>query len=120
MTSIPVVDCKQSKFGCCPDGWTDASGPNGDGCDLDGSGDNSGLLVTTISSLLSGIFNTVTGMTGSGESVTTERVWPETDDCNLTEFGCCPNGRKKATGPRYYGCTCEDCKFFCFYLKICC
>lgn len=110
VTSIPVVDCKQSKYGCCPDGWTDATGPNGDGCDVDGSGDGGagGGLVTTISSIVTGILNKVT------ETLATDRspvLWPETDDCNLTEFGCCPNGRTKATGPRYYGCTCEDCEY---------
>lgn len=95
-----VTDCSRSKFGCCPDGWNEAQGPNGEGCE-EGSGDISTFLASTINTVMN-IF------------ITTEVPVTEEDiDCSLTEFGCCPNGKKKATGIRYYGCTCHDYPFGC-------
>ena len=74
--------CSTSKFGCCPDGITPATGNNFEGCE-EASGDID--------------FNATA-------------IAPS-ENCNLTEFGCCPDGKTRATGPRYYGCTCEQCKF---------
>lgn len=87
-------NCSTMPFGCCPDGTTAASGANFQGC-----GDESGT--TTEESL------NCTDVSCISTATTTE----SSIDCNATEFGCCPNGKKLATGPRYYGCTCEDCEF---------
>lgn len=98
-----VKDCSKSKFGCCPDGWNEAQGPNGEGCE-EGSGD-----ISFISSTIASVMKIFTGATDSTEEVSTYSL-----DCNMTEFGCCPNGKTQATGPRYYGCTCHDCKYYYF------
>ena len=81
--------CVNSTFGCCQDGITSATGPDFEGC-VEGSGDIDMNCTDT----------TCATVTTDGTQI----------DCNATEFGCCPNGKKAATGPRYYGCTCEDCK----------
>ncbi|OTF72246.1 hypothetical protein BLA29_005219, partial [Euroglyphus maynei] len=95
-----VKDCSRSKFGCCPDGWNEAQGPNGEGCE-EGSGDISAFLASTINTVMNLFVTTEAPVTG------------DDIDCSLTEFGCCPNGKTKATGPRYYGCTCHDYPFGC-------
>nr|XP_027204924.1 papilin-like [Dermatophagoides pteronyssinus] len=95
-----VRDCSRSKFGCCPDGWNEAQGPNGEGCE-EGSGDISTFLASTIDSVMNLFVTSEAPVTG------------DDIDCSLTEFGCCPNGKKKAIGPRYYGCTCHDYPFGC-------
>lgn len=102
-----VKDCSKSKFGCCPDGWNEAQGPNGEGCE-EGSGD-----ISFISSTIASVMKLFTGVTESTPEVSTYSL-----DCNLTEFGCCPNGKTQATGPRYYGCTCHDCKYFSFKIFV--
>ena len=121
-----IVECSKTRFGCCPDGWTEAGGPNGEDCD-DGSGDGSSIFITSTLSYLGSLLNVVTGI-GVTEITRTEDIIIPTvgsvdnvnvsTNCNYSEFGCCPNGKKEATGPRYYGCKCEDCKYL-FYLFFC-
>jgi hypothetical protein len=99
----PETPCSQTTFGCCPDGVSPSTGKNFEGCD-EGSGD-----------AIEGSFNCTddTCITSIMPELTTDlsATTPEAVNCSATEFGCCPDGKKKATGPRYYGCTCEDCKF---------
>lgn len=112
--SISVKDCSSSRFGCCPDGWSEAQGPNGDGCE-DGSGDQNLFITSTLSSV-GKIFTTLLDFYDGADTTTTPL---DSDDCSQTEFGCCPNGIKKATGPRYYGCTCHECQYqLDFFLKV--
>ncbi|CAG2158354.1 unnamed protein product [Oppiella nova] len=47
-------------------------------------------------------------ITNCTDSTCVPEITTDVIDCNATEFGCCPTGKKAATGPRYYGCTCED------------
>lgn len=60
-----------------------------------------------------GVFTTIKSIIGS---ITT--LMPPVDkgeqNCNLTEFGCCPTGKKAASGLNYFGCSCDDCKCFVF------
>ncbi|KPM10538.1 papilin-like protein 2 [Sarcoptes scabiei] len=93
-----IKDCSQSQFGCCPDGWNRAAGPDGEGCE-EGSGD-----VSFYSSTPADVMQSFT----TESEVSTIEI-----DCSLTEFGCCPNGKKAAIGPRYYGCTCHDYPYGC-------
>lgn len=90
-------DCSNTTFGCCPDGISPSSGNNFEGC-VESSGDSIGDS-----------FN-CTGDTCITSTMPTSTIISEAENCSATEFGCCPNGKKKAIGPRYYGCTCEDCK----------
>ena len=97
---IPSANCSNSTFGCCADGMSASTGDNFEGCD-EGSGQP-----------IEDVFNCTDG--NCITSTTTEI----TLDCNATEFGCCPNGKKMATGPRFYGCTCEDCEYQSIQLLI--
>ena len=95
---IPSPKCANSTFGCCPDGLSAATGENFEGCD-EGSGQP-----------IEDAFNCT-----DGTCILSTTEGTGTLDCNATEFGCCPNGKKMATGPRFYGCTCEDCESFLTY-----
>lgn len=109
MTTIGTIDCATTTYGCCPDGWNSAKGSNMEGCDdEDGSGDGSNLFTSTLSSILNTVYS-VMGPTTSEPRT----IGEESDDCTLSPFGCCPNGKTKATGERYLGCTCEDYPYGC-------
>lgn len=61
--------CKKSTWGCCEDGISEATGPNFEGCDIDGR--------------------------------------PSGDFCSEAVYGCCPDGETPAQGANYEGCPRE-------------
>ncbi|ESO07201.1 hypothetical protein HELRODRAFT_191089 [Helobdella robusta] len=83
-SGCPEVDCSKTYYGCCLDGMRVASGPNFEGCHLEPEGAYDPNRVTD-----------------SREPVTQE---PFQINCQDTEYGCCMDGMTMATGPHYAGC----------------
>nr|XP_022333272.1 uncharacterized protein LOC111130469 isoform X4 [Crassostrea virginica] len=90
--------CDDSRYGCCPDGITAASGLNFQGCsDTDPCK------------------NTVWGCCEDGVSEATGPNFegcdnegrPSGDFCKEAVYGCCPDGETPAQGANYYGCPQE-------------
>ncbi|XP_078313590.1 uncharacterized protein LOC111130469 isoform X3 [Crassostrea virginica] len=90
--------CDDSRYGCCPDGITAASGLNYQGCsDTDPCK------------------NTVWGCCEDGVSEATGPNFegcdnegrPSGDFCKEAVYGCCPDGETPAQGANYYGCPQE-------------
>uniref|UniRef100_A0A6I8S0G6 Papilin n=1 Tax=Xenopus tropicalis TaxID=8364 RepID=A0A6I8S0G6_XENTR len=81
--SIPNYprDCRQNRFGCCPDGVTEAQGYNHEGCPQNHADANVGR---------------------------NERADPSpgipSEECRASQFGCCFDNINKATGPVGEGC----------------
>ena len=78
-----LTDCFGSTYGCCPDGETPMQGSDYEGC-FDG-----GLIEEEILSK--------TEDSGLG-------ALPPSESCDLSENGCCIDGKTPAMGPRFYGC----------------
>ncbi|XP_022911513.1 papilin isoform X2 [Onthophagus taurus] len=84
--------CASSPFGCCKDNTTQATGPNEKGCPEEKEDKE------------------VTDPLSTTESLSTETT-EESVDCNISEFGCCPDGVKIAQGENFKGCDIfkDDC-----------
>ncbi|XP_017001607.2 papilin isoform X1 [Drosophila takahashii] len=83
--------CRESENGCCPDGQTAASGPNGEGC--------------------SGCTRERYGCCPDSQ---TPAHGPNREGCCLdSEFGCCPDNILAARGPNNEGCECHYTPYGC-------
>ncbi|KAK2706695.1 hypothetical protein QYM36_014662 [Artemia franciscana] len=116
------VDCKETEFGCCPDGISTALGEKYFGCDIVTEGCESSQFGCCEDQM-----TTASGPNGYGcpeHCATTE--WGCCDDdrhaaqgpakegcCVHTEFGCCPDNIQPAQGANLEGCGCEYTQFGC-------
>ncbi|KAJ8340921.1 hypothetical protein SKAU_G00332120 [Synaphobranchus kaupii] len=99
------INCSQSFYGCCPDGFTPANGHHGQGCPL-GS-----CIRSRYGCCLDGV-TVAPGPNREGCPENPER--PPTDpfpprphnprDCRLSLYGCCDDQVTPATGPNREGC----------------
>ena len=83
--------CEGTKFGCCPDDVTAATGPKFEGC---------GCVSTEFKCCP----DQFTPANGTGYLGCT---------CHTYEYGCCPDGKSIARGPGQEGCSCKDTEFGC-------
>ncbi|KAM8920863.1 papilin [Pelodytes ibericus] len=78
----PAVSCQQSRYGCCPDGLMEAQGPDYEGCNQN---------------------------YGDGNVGRNERADPAppvaNEECRVSTFGCCFDNMNKASGPEGEGCS---------------
>ncbi|KAM4662260.1 papilin isoform 2-T2 [Discoglossus pictus] len=72
--------CHQSRYGCCPDGVTDAQGPNNERCPQYHSDGN------------------------VGRNQRADSPGMPSDECRTSQYGCCFNNINKASGPEGEGC----------------
>ncbi|XP_015589222.1 papilin isoform X3 [Cephus cinctus] len=79
--------CNVTEYGCCPDNIKPATGPDGEGCEEE--------EITSI-----------TSSTEEEVEVTTVSVIEE--DCANSTYGCCPDGKRVATGENFEGCGVID------------
>ncbi|XP_023211883.1 papilin-like isoform X2 [Centruroides sculpturatus] len=89
-----VGGCKNSKYGCCPDGVTPA-GINFEGCPPVEDVPPEGCEGTEFGCCADGVTPAL-GLFKKG--------CPKTDTCNDTKYGCCPDAITPAKGPEGEGC----------------
>ncbi|GAB6024702.1 hypothetical protein CHUAL_009835 [Chamberlinius hualienensis] len=85
--------CSNTPFGCCPDGFSEATGPGNEGCPS--------------------CKNSSYGCCLDGETAALGPNYEGCELCATSEFGCCPNLQTLAKGPDYQGCGCETYSFGC-------
>lgn len=83
--------CASSKFGCCDDNVTEATGPDQEGCLLEEITSTmepeEEVTTTEITTLVTEEFTTIETETSPSE------------DCKNTTYRCCPDGVTTAQGP---------------------
>lgn len=84
--------CRNSRFGCCPDGVTSAQGNNNEGCPNACQATLYGCCDDELTAAQGPNQEGCDEIEGSGEP------------CNQTEYGCCSDGVTAATGPSEEGC----------------
>uniref|UniRef100_A0A3B1JWP5 Papilin, proteoglycan like sulfated glycoprotein n=1 Tax=Astyanax mexicanus TaxID=7994 RepID=A0A3B1JWP5_ASTMX len=89
-----VPHCRQTQYGCCPDGRTAASGPRNQGCVQRAFCTRSSL--TNISQIF------ITYLSSCCNRVNTPATPPE--DCRTSTYGCCYDGVTAAGGAYGEGC----------------
>ncbi|XP_055949212.1 papilin-like isoform X1 [Argiope bruennichi] len=87
--------CKDSKYGCCPDGITPA-GFNDEGCPKRNIADTNFTCEETEYGCCADNFTLALGPFKKG--------CPSLISCNSTKHGCCPDGVTEASGPNFEGC----------------
>ncbi|XP_069360607.1 papilin isoform X3 [Maniola hyperantus] len=83
--------CHESKFGCCPDGVSPANGPHNKGCEI--APCNQTLYGCCKS-------DNITAAEGNDQ----EGCPPPPPACKSSEFGCCEDEETEAKGPKQQGC----------------
>ncbi|KAK4313128.1 hypothetical protein Pmani_015500 [Petrolisthes manimaculis] len=111
-TTTPIdllEDCAYSNYGCCPDGYTAAHGPDNVGCCLASA---FGCCPDHITE------SQGPNMQGCGCEFSAYGCCPDNQTvargannagcgCLYTEFGCCPDSHTPAAGKDYSGCACN-------------
>ncbi|XP_054714370.1 papilin-like isoform X2 [Uloborus diversus] len=91
--------CKDSKYGCCPDGMTEA-GPSDEGCPKINVTSTNTTCEEAEFGCCADNFTLALGPFRKG--------CPSAINCNSTEYGCCPNEQTPAKGPNFEGCIVDD------------
>ncbi|XP_047512868.1 uncharacterized protein LOC125054801 [Pieris napi] len=108
--------CKETKFGCCPDGVSRAGSIKGKGCPV---------ILCDLTSYGCCSSDNVTAAVGNDQ----EGCPPPPPTCKLSKFGCCDDNETEASGLNKEGCTetatetstlttlesCNDTEFGCCY-----
>ncbi|XP_035219260.1 papilin-like isoform X2 [Stegodyphus dumicola] len=91
--------CKDSKYGCCPDGIT-VAGFNYEGCPRMNISSTNNSCEEAEFGCCSDNFTLALGPFKQG--------CPNASSCNTTKYGCCPDELRTAKGPGYLGCDEEQ------------
>ncbi|XP_062296303.1 papilin [Scomber scombrus] len=103
----PALHCRQSYYGCCPDGRTSARGPGGLGCS------QAPVQPSCIQTSYGCCRDGVTAAQGPNKEGCSEYVAPtpapslpteNAVQCRLTTYGCCYDRTTPAGGPNGEGC----------------
>ncbi|KAK6029072.1 Kunitz/Bovine pancreatic trypsin inhibitor domain protein, partial [Ostertagia ostertagi] len=124
-----TMHCSKSEFGCCPDWFTPAEGPNNAGCPEFVLGPHSlaNCLNMDVAQMVKRAALGANG-TGCGENCLTTKYGCCPDGkgtakghhnegcgCVYAQYGCCPDGKTSAKGAGFYGCpdSCAQSQFGC-------
>ncbi|XP_052756348.1 papilin isoform X3 [Galleria mellonella] len=108
--------CAKSKYGCCPDNSTVASGPKGAGCLCNTTefGCCPDGVTTADDADKTNCANCNTSAFGCcADGKTPAHGYDNEGCCLLYEHGCCPDNYQPAKGPHFEGCNCKDTRFGC-------
>ncbi|XP_053553760.1 LOW QUALITY PROTEIN: papilin [Bombina bombina] len=100
----PSDKCKKSIYGCCPDGVTLASGPNGKGCPCQQA--RYGCCQDDVTVANGPDYEGCPQYYSDGNAGRNQRADPgmPSDECRTSQYGCCFDNANKASGPNGEGC----------------
>ncbi|XP_063871699.1 papilin-like isoform X8 [Scylla paramamosain] len=107
-TELPP-ECLNSSYGCCPDNYTAAHGPNMEGCCLSSPfGCCPDHITEAYGPNLQGCGCQYSAFGCCPDEVTVARGPNNAGcGCQYTQFGCCPDNYTPAAGEEYSGCACN-------------
>ncbi|XP_045125730.1 papilin-like isoform X4 [Portunus trituberculatus] len=113
-TELPP-ECLKSSYGCCPDNYTAAHGPNKEGCCLSSPfGCCPDHITEAHGPNLQGCGCQFSAFGCCPDEVTVARGPNNAGcGCQYTQFGCCPDNHTPAAGEEYSGCPCNTYPYGC-------
>ncbi|XP_072930145.1 papilin isoform X3 [Epargyreus clarus] len=116
--TTPITEsCADSKFGCCADNSTKATGFDGSGCPCDLTEFGccpDGVSPAAGTNMEGCVMSCNTSAYGCCADGKTPAHGPEFEGCCLLyAFGCCPDNFRPADGPRLEGCGCKYAHYGC-------
>ncbi|XP_046586723.1 papilin isoform X2 [Neodiprion lecontei] len=107
-TTEIAKSCEGSKFGCCPNNETSATGENCEGCNIINA---ENCTASDYKCCPTACQNSKFGCCVDG---LTPAHGPNMEGCCLTTlYGCCPDNIQNAKGPNLNGCGCQNSKYGC-------
>ncbi|KAK4885313.1 hypothetical protein RN001_001584 [Aquatica leii] len=121
-STTKVLSCKDSTYGCCPDGFSSAEGLYFEGCDIfrhNCSDSYFGCCPDRITSATGPKYRGCKmpceeHIFGCCEDGVTPSHGPYREGCCLvTQYGCCPDNIRPSQGPNLEGCGCQYSPYRC-------